>query len=181
MILVINVCKENLHYYEFVKPIEDLLKKEQKQYTTKKYTQIKNKDIGKAKKIIICGTSLKDFEFYNNLEKFEWIKKSKKPLLGICAGAQIIAKAFDATLKDSLHVGLEKINISKEFLKVKGDLQAYYLHQIGISRIGKNLERLSNENHKNSVLKHKTRPIYATLFHPEVRNKKVISNFIKNG
>ena len=64
---------------------------------------------------------------------------------------------------------------------MKGDLQAYYLHQIGISRIGKNLERLSNENHKNSVLKHKTRPIYATLFHPEVRNKKVISNFIKNG
>ena len=181
MILVINVCKENLHYYEFVKPIEDIVKKEKENFTTKKYPDLTKKDLEKAKKIIICGTSLKDFNYEKNLEKFSWIKSFKNPLFGICAGAQIIAKTFDATLNNSLHIGLEKINLSKEFLGVKGELQTYYLHQGGISNVGKNLKKFSNENRRSSVLKHNTKPIYATLFHPEVRNKKIISNFIKYG
>ena len=62
-ILVVSVNKEPLHYYEFVKPIEDVLKNEEIKFFTKHYAEVGKKDLEKASKIIICGTSLQDFDY----------------------------------------------------------------------------------------------------------------------
>ena len=71
MILIINICKEKLHYYEFVKPIEDIVKAYELKYFTKHYKEIGKKDLNKCSKIIICGTSLKDNEF-SDKKNFAW-------------------------------------------------------------------------------------------------------------
>ena len=70
MILIINICKEKLHYLEFVKPIEDILRKEKIEYQTIYYKKITDKELlnKKLEKIIICGTSLKDNGYLENLE-----------------------------------------------------------------------------------------------------------------
>ena len=178
MILIFSTNKELLHHYEFSKPIEELVKKENQAFATKKYDKLISKDLEKATKIIICGTSLKDLEYAKHLEKFNWIKKFDKPIFGICAGAQIIARIFGTTLKDSTKIGLEKVIFKKEFLNIKKELQVYHLHQKKISSLKNPLENYSKDN---EAFKHKTKQIYATLFHPEVRNSQIISNFIKNG
>ena len=81
MILLLNTSVESLHYYEFVKPIEDIIKNQNLKFKTLHYTQLKNKDLSGYEKIIICGTSLKDNKYLDDLEFFVWLKELKKPIL----------------------------------------------------------------------------------------------------
>jgi GMP synthase (glutamine-hydrolysing) len=162
MLLIINICKEELHYFEFVKPIEDILLKNKIKFLTRPYLKLNDSDIKKADKIIICGTSLKDNEFIENFEKFDWIKNFKKPILGICGGSHIIGLILRHGLKRKKEIGLKEIKIKEEFLGIRGKLQVYYLHQF---------YALPDVFHKGNI--------YAILFHPEVRNKNLIENFAK--
>ena len=65
-ILIINICKEKLHYFEFVKPIERILENLKIRFYTKYYTKFTDKDL-KAEKVIICGTSLADKDYLENI------------------------------------------------------------------------------------------------------------------
>ena len=162
MILIVNICKEKLHFYEFVKPIEDILRKNKKQFFTKHYKKITDKNLKKADKVIICGTSLKDNDFLDNLNKFIWIKSYKKPIFGICGGAHVIGLILGNELKEKKEIGLKKTNI-RNFRGINGEREVYHLHQFYVLP-----EIYHNRN------------IYATLFHPEVRNKEMIMNFCNN-
>ena len=164
MILLINICKENLHFNEFVKPVGDVLKNNDIKYKTKHYLDVKTSDINKAEKIIICGTSLADNEFLKkeNLKKFSWIKESKKPVLGICGGSHIIGLVLGYKKKRNLEIGMKRIKLKKNFLGITGEINSYFLHQFKV---------LPKVYHKDNI--------YATLFHPEVRNNEIILNFAK--
>ena len=119
MILIINICKEKLHYLEFVKPIEDILRKEKIEFQTIYYKKLTDKELlnKKLNKIIICGTSLKDNEYLENLNYFKWIKYSKlnKPILGICGGMQIISLIFGGVLVENKEIGQLKIQFEYRF------------------------------------------------------------------
>lgn len=177
MILIINVCKKRLHYYEFVKPIEEILKKQNIMFLTKHYKEIKVRDIKKADKVIICGTSLRDFDYLNpnNFKRFFWIKNFKKPLLGICSGMQIICLIFGAELKNKKKIGFYKENFTNEFLNIKGERGVYHLHNF-CTTLPENFEKLNFSKYPIAI-KHLKKPIYGVLFHPEVRNKEIIKNF----
>lgn len=163
MILLINICKEKLHFYEFVKPVADIVKKYDSVLIAH-YKNLTKSEIEKADKIIICGTSIKNNEFLKkeNLQKFNWLKKTKKPVLGICGGSHIIGLILGKKLKDKKEIGLKEIEIKKEFLGVKGKLNVYHLHQLVVLP-----ETFQKKN------------LCATLFHPEVRNKEIIENFCR--
>lgn len=162
MILVINICKEKLHELEFVKPIEDIIKRNNKKFVTKHYMNVKENDLEKAEKVIICGTSLRDNNFIEDVKIFSWIKDFKESILGICGGSHIIGLVLGFKLKTKKEIGLKKIQIEKEFLGIKGEISVYHLH---------GLEVLPEIYHKDNL--------YATVFHPEVRNKKMIEEFVK--
>ena len=161
MILLINICKEKLHELEFVKPVEDILIKNKIKGFIRHYSCLTKKDLEKADKIIICGTSLRDNEFLDKINKFSWIKNYKKPILGICGGSHIIGLTLGKELKKQKEIGLKEININ--FLGVKGERKVYHLH--GFHTLP---EVFNKEN------------FYATLLHPEVRNKEIIVNFCNN-
>ena len=173
MILVVDVTKEKLHSLEFVKPIEDILKED---YFVKKFDKVTNGDLKKADKVIICGTSLKDNYFLEKLDKFGWLKNFEKPVLGICAGFQIIGLVFGAKKKEKLEIGYFDENFGKDFLGFKGKFQVYHLHN-NYLELGKDFE-IFNKGGFAQAVKHKEKPIYGTLFHPEVRNKEMILNFV---
>jgi len=175
MILLINICKEKLHYYEFVKPIEDILKKENIKYFTRRYKEIENEDLEEAEKIMICGTSLKDNDFIENINYFLWVKNFKKPLLGICGGMQIIGLIFGGKLKKKTEIGFYSEDFKKEFLGIFGKQEVYHLHNNSVS-FGKDFEEFT-ESRINQAVKHKKKEIYGVLFHPEVRQKDLIINF----
>ena len=175
-ILIINICKEKLHYLEFVKPIEDILKENGLIFETKHYKKIIDKDL-KAEKIIICGTSLKDNDFLKNLEYFKWIKIYEKPIFGICGGMQIISLIYDGELKNIKEIGEVEVLFKKEFLKIKEKIKAYVIHSQYVESA--EFENFAYSSKCIQAIKHKTKPFYGTLFHPEVRNKGIIINFCK--
>lgn len=200
MILVISVCKERLHYYEFVKPIEDILSREKVRFFAKHYREINKEDLRKADKVIICGTSLKDFEYTNDFsDNFDWLLDFEKPVLGICAGMQIIGfvfmeekkekwmyrkkysrKSSKAPFYENLQIGLKKELFEKEFLGAVGEKEVYYLHQAAFI-YDKTFELFTHSgihNGEHNAIKHLLKPIYGTLFHPEVRNKELVVNFL---
>ena len=179
MILVINVCKEKLHYYEFVKPIEDILKKEKIVFTTKHYAEISDEDL-KAEKIIICGTSLKDNAFLDDIKKFGWIKKFDGAILGICAGMQIIGIVFGGELKNHLEIGYFHEGFSKNFLGLTDEQEVYHLHNNYIDFQKEKDFEIFSDGKIPQAIKHKKKEIYGVLFHPEVRQKNLILNFLRN-
>ena len=179
MILIINICKEKLHYLEFVKPIEDILKEKNIEYKTIYYKKITDKELlnKKLKKIIICGTSLKDDEYLKNLDYFKWIKfpKLNKPIFGICGGMQILGLIHESELENKQEIGFYKESFKKYFLGLSGIKEVYHLHNNYIT-LSKDFQEFT-ESKIPQAIKHKTKPIYGVLFHPEVRNKELIEYF----
>ncbi len=186
-ILIVNICKEKLHYLEFVKPIEDILEEEEIEFKSVHYKKITDKDLfsKKIKKIIICGTSLKDNDFLENIEKFKWIKivseDFKKPILGICGGMQVISLIYYSYLTKNTQIGMNKIEFKKDFLNIKSKekIEVYELHNNTIEINKDNFNICASSKNSVQAIKHKEFEIYGTLFHPEVRNKNMIKNFCK--
>ena len=175
IILLINVCKEKLHFFEFVKPIKEILSG--KEVVIKHYSKIQEDDLRRADKIIICGTSLKDNQFTEEINKFEWIKNYKKPILGICAGMQIISLVYGAKIKKETEIGFYEENFTHEFLGMSSKKEVYYLHN-NYTTLPIDFESFTKGEIPQAI-KHKTREIYGVLFHPEVRNENVIETFAK--
>ena len=174
MILVVSVCAEKLHYYEFVKPIEDIIKED---FVTKNYFDVTDEDLKKAKRIVICGTSLRDDVFLEAIDRFDWIKDFGKPILGICAGFQVIGLVFGGKLKKKVEIGYFHEKFDKSFLGLKGDQEVYHLHNNYVE-FSDDFEVFSGNKIVQAV-KHKELEIYGALFHPEVRQKEMILNFIE--
>ena len=182
MILVISTCKYKLHELEFVKPIEDIIKENNKKYITKNYTQLNKNDLEKADKIIICGTSLQDFGYLNHLDNFYWLNKITKPVLGVCSGMQLIGLTHQGVNKKKTEIGFYKEKFNKNFLNIKENtkLEVYHLHNnyIDFSKLN-DFDTCSKSSSVAQAVKHKNKPIFGVLFHPEVRNKEIILSFIR--
>jgi len=178
-ILIINTCKEKLHYFEFVKPTEEIVKLSGKKFFTKHYFEVNLKDLEKAEKVIICGTALKDFDYSLESRDFLWLRNFDKPVLGICAGMQIIVKTFDGGLMDKEEIGLIKVKFDKDFLgvKKKEEVEAYALHKSDIKSLGQDLEVYGKSKSGIQAIKLKNKEIYGVMFHPEARNRDLVKNF----
>lgn len=177
MILIISTNSEPLHELEFVKPIEKILSENEISFSIKHYSKLTEKDLQGEKKIIICGTSLKDNKFIKEINKFQWIKNFNKPILGICAGMQIISLIFGAKLKTKTEIGFYKENFTKDFLSLIGEHEVYHLHN-NYATLPKDFISFTKSEIPQAI-KHKTKDIYGVLFHPEVRNKILIEEFVK--
>jgi len=177
MILLVSTCSEPFHELEFVKPIEKILLEKKISFFAKHYSKLNENDLRKADKAIICGTSLKDNSFIKDMDKFQWISKFNKPLLGICAGMQIISSIFGAKLKNSTEIGFYKENFIKEFLSLEGEHEVYHLHN-NYATLPKDFLSFTKSKIPQAI-KHKSKEIYGVLFHPEVRNKALIEEFCK--
>ena len=169
MILIISMCKEPLSELEFIEPLKALVSNSKVVH----YTQLQVKDIALAEKIIISGTALADFDYLET--DFSWISKLHKPLLGICAGAQVIAKVFGWELADETHIGVKPVHVVKSNLLVKGDFNAYFLHTKGING---DFITLAKSGEMPAVVKHNVKHTYACIFHPEVLNPEIITAFV---
>jgi anthranilate/para-aminobenzoate synthase component II len=179
-ILIINICKERLHYYEFVMPICDILDNCGMKYFVKSYKEINRKDLDRCDRVIICGTSLFDNEFIEDYQKFSWICNFNKPLLGICGGMQIIGKLSGGKILKNTEIGFYKERFDLNFLGLAGEEEVYHLHNyyINFSSIGE-FEIYCKNDKVVQAVKDKEKPIFGVLFHPEVRQKELIVNFCR--
>lgn len=177
MILVINVCSESLHYHEFVSPVLNILGRMGEDYFVCNYDKLSSDYLEKADKIIICGTSLHDNEYLEKISLFSWIRELDKPILGICAGSQIIQIVFGGELKKIKEIGQIDVNFDEIFLGMSGERKVYSLHQNVV--VSDDFFVYAKSDLCPHAMKHKNKEIYACLFHPEVYNHEVIEEFCR--
>lgn len=175
MILLIKTPKNRLHDLEFVKPIEDILKRDNINFKSIHFNKLSQKLINTADKIIISGTSLKDNYFLEYIKNFRWIKEFEKPILGICGGMHILGLIFKGEIKKCQEIGLTEIIFKNNFLGYHGKHQVYELHNLNV--VSKEFNKYAISKNCVQAIKHKKKPFYGVQFHPEVRNKNLILNF----
>lgn len=176
MILIIdtNYEKNSLAYDETVKPIVDLVK----DCEVKHYTELK--DVEKYDRIIICSCLLKDNKFMSSKDIFSWLKTTERPVLGICAGMEIIALVYGAKMRKSKEIGMVNVKTVRKNKLFSGKFEAYNLHNfMPLSILLRNFDILAASKRGVQAIKHEKKEIYGVMFHPEVRNKGIIENFIK--
>jgi len=180
MILVVDVCSDKLSRFEFVKPVEEIVREAEMDFLTERFMSVTDSDVRRIEKTIICGTALKDFEYLNNIDKFEWIRDTHKPILGICAGMQILARLFDGNLINSTRIGRYKVKtLLRNSLSPEDEFYSYFLNSKAVE-LSEEFEVLGESGDLSCMMKHKRERFYGCLFHPEVLNPQIITNFVQN-
>jgi GMP synthase (glutamine-hydrolysing) len=173
MILIVDMNCTTLGFYEFVLPICDIVGPA-KEYVIQHYTEI---DTTGYQKIILSGAALKDTGYLEHIELFEWVKTCDVPVLGICAGMQVISLVFDSRLRTCQEIGMTEINPVKKNMLFSSKFTAYELHNFGIGP-SDDFDIFAVSQKCVQGIKHREKEIYGVLFHPEVRNKDILRTFI---
>lgn len=179
-ILLVDLCfeKDNLSQYEFVHPIRDTLQQAGFFCDILHYTMVTHEMLASYDKIILCGTALLDNEYAKHLEFFYWIKDSKKPILGICAGMQVIGAVYGGSIVHSPAIGLEEIEIvrASPLLGEPRRIEGYHLHNYAAA-LPQGLSLLAGRADAALAFQHAAHPTYGIIFHPEVRNRWILERF----
>ncbi|VVB71083.1 GMP synthase [glutamine-hydrolyzing] subunit A [uncultured archaeon] len=179
-ILLVDLCYEpdSLSKYEFVLPVAGALKRHKSPSRIMHYTEVCEKVANGFDKVILCGTALKDNAYSGHLDSFSWIFDRKKPLLGICAGMQVISSVFGGYIVSQPAIGLETIEIIRDspLLGSPRRIEGYHLHNFGAS-LPDDFQLLAGCPEAPSAFEHKHRPIFGIIFHPEVRNHWILERF----
>lgn len=180
MILLVDLCyeKESLSMYEFVHPIADILMRSGFSIEIRHYSELARHMPEKYDKIILCGTALKDNYYAKQISSFSWIKCCRTPLLGICAGMQVIGSVFGGRIVPQQAIGLETIEIIREsaLLGEPRTIEGYHLHNFGVT-VPDDFLLLAGYDEHVEAFKHKNLSIYGIIFHPEVRNRWILDRF----
>jgi GMP synthase (glutamine-hydrolysing) len=145
----------------------------------KHFLEVDPSELSDYSHIVLSGNALKDHEAVKHVDRFNWIKNSDKPILGICAGMQAISLVFDVPLTPCLQVGMTEIKTVKENPLFQGSFMAYALHNFSVEP-SEAFDVLAESSKCIQAVKHKQKAIYGVLFHPEVRNQEVLKRFVNS-
>jgi GMP synthase-like glutamine amidotransferase len=136
--------------------------------------------ISRISGIILSGTALMDNRFIK--EEFpKWIDPVI-PILGICAGMQLLARAIGGAIIPYEEIGMTKVLLTGQepldtVMSGTGMIEVWELHQAGVD-VPDDCIILARSPGGIQAFKLSDRPWYGVLFHPEVRNEWVITNFL---
>ena len=108
---------------------------------------------------------------------------NKKPLLGICYGAEILALAMGGSVRrmKNPHIEEEEIEILVPNPLCEGRINVYESHHFEISRLNNSLENIASSSVcKNEIIRIKDSKIFGTQFHPEMSEDghRLIERFV---
>jgi GMP synthase-like glutamine amidotransferase len=127
---------------------------------------------------------LQDNKFVEDIEGFEWLKDFNKPVLGICAGMQIMGKVFGGEIKKKTEIGYFKEDWIEDFLGLREEDGIYpgvwHLHNnyVTFDDGWKVFAKSGDADKIPQAVKHKAKPFYGVLFHPEVRQRELVRGFV---
>jgi GMP synthase-like glutamine amidotransferase len=183
MILLVDLCyeKESLSKFEFVHPIADTLKRAGEELEILHFAEISGNQLRTYDKIILCGTALKDNSYAKQIDIFSWLIQYDRPILGICAGMQVISSVFGGSIMPQLSIGLKKMEIVNEtpLLGEPRQIEGYHLHNCGTT-LPNGFQLVAGSNDAVEAFKHRQKSVYGIIFHPEVRNKWILERFCRD-
>lgn len=154
--------------------------------TTIKYSGITSCDINDFDAAILSGGH--DFPVYGNEDRLraeiEFVKNFNKPLFAICFGFELVAHTFGAGLALMQHKekGILDIQIivpDQVFSNIT-EFQVYESHRWSVAELSDDCIALARSKDGIEMIKHTTRPIYASQFHPEMFVDKTCGDEIFN-
>jgi len=136
---------------------------------------------------VLSGTPLRDtYAVREALSFYAWLKQNQKPVLGICAGHQVMGKIFGAELRHGIEeeVGYYQIKIHENdelfdglLLPESQSFRAFALHYDSVS-LPSGFQLLAGSKRcEVEVMKHREFPVYGVQFHPERSNPAIMNNF----
>lgn len=170
----------SLGYDEFVCPIAGIVERAGLPWACQHYTALNEDELRDAAGIIICGTALKDNAFLENLERFSWLRNARVPVLGVCAGMQVLCLAFGGSVRPGCEIGMTSIRITvpHQILPDPPSFMAYELHTHScVPPHG--WEILAESEICIQAIRDPERPFFGVLFHPEVRYDRVVKSFLE--
>jgi ABC transporter with metal-binding/Fe-S-binding domain ATP-binding protein len=176
ILIISTVAKElALHEEEFVRPI---LARVQKSCRVVPVSNIP--DQIPETHIIITGCAILDDQFLTFREKVQNLLTLDKPILGICAGAELLLpEGHD--LQERLEIGPQKVEELHTHPLVEGVQEAFFLHHLGMSAIPfeSPLQGLLATKQSIAAYKYLEKEIYGIQFHPEVGRHALIQRFLQ--
>ncbi len=133
--------------------------------------------------IILSGSS--KFAVKENPEKFveeiKLVKNSNIPIIGICAGCEIVAYTYNSQLESfkPKEKGIKEIKIvNSNYFKVNKPIKVYEAHHWAIKKLGKDLTGIAKSKHGWEIIKVKDRNVYGLQFHPEMLTDMLLGDEI---
>jgi GMP synthase (glutamine-hydrolysing) len=172
--LIIDVCQGDLSRSEFVQPIASIVGPGVR---VKPYTDVGSEEVDGSDAVIICGTAMADDGYLDNLHMFEWLIKTQTPVLGICAGMQVIALLHGAQVVVRKEIGMTKVEVEPGNPLIPKPTEVYSLHKYDLQDL-EEFDVLARSDQCVQAIAHREKPLYGILFHPEVRRGEIIRRFL---
>ncbi len=134
--------------------------------------------------VIFSGCTLKDNAFVSHAKNLGWLKEAGIPLLGICAGHELLGIVFGGKL-ERLKVpviGMETVKVDGRKAHglhlEEGVFSAYHLNGNAVS-LPKGFMGVGQSTRvKNEIMIHPELKVVGFQFHPEYIHGKFIQSFI---
>jgi GMP synthase (glutamine-hydrolysing) len=181
MILIVDLSYRpgSLSEAEFVAPVERIVRKEGHSSRVRHYTDLVPRDLASTDGAILCGTALADSGYLGRMERFAWLPAFPGPVLGICAGMQVIALVHGGAVREQAGIGMtgQEIVDPDPLLAGRNRFEAYELHRLSVVPPD-SFRILAVSPSGGQVIRHRELPVYGVMFHPEVRNEWLIRRFL---
>ena len=137
-----------------------------------------------------------DNDYFNFIQEFSWLQTITIPMLGICAGMQFLGLLHGSEYTRCLEIGMIRIETVRSTPLLPSpplppsstssnslpphscsSFEGYNLHRYSIIPSAE-LTILAQSEHSVQAFKHKDKPVFGVMFHPEVRNPEIIEIFI---
>jgi GMP synthase-like glutamine amidotransferase len=181
VILLVDLCYRDgsLGFEEFVLPIARIIEKEGAGCRIVHYTRCPNQATRDCDGIILCGTPVMDNGFLGDLASFSWIAETDLPVLGICAGMEVLALLAGGRVIPCPEIGMTEIQVTVQdpIFPENRVFEAYELHGYACT-LPPGYHTLAESDRCIQVFRDPVRPVYGVMFHPEVRNEWVVGRFL---